>query len=489
MKKTMVLLPIILITFTLSAHRLVRVSNITESSVRQLFLDGFDIANVDLRLGYADLMIPDAEVDQLYLLFPDFELLPQEWSELLPENARDAGYYYSPEENWEFWSSLSIDYPDLADAPVTIGYSYLDRNIYMVRLTSPVGSEGYKPSIYFSSLIHAREPGSNSVLIDFAMWLTSNYDGGDTRAAWILDNTSVYFVPVANPDGYAYNMPNGGNQRKNMNWTLGDGVDLNRNWSFQWGYDNYGSSGNPDNQTYRGTSPFSEPENRVQRNFIVSVKPIAAMNYHTYGGYLIYPWGYNNSPTPDQSTFETWGAAMTSYNGYAYGRAGQLLYTVNGEQNDWCYCGECMPMVYAFTPEVDDLGFWGSQNDTTAIVNFCEECRYMNIWLCMNAPEHVGIGENPGMVVEHEMSLGTVYPNPAYASAEFIINLPEAGQMDLAVYDMIGRRIQTLSSRELSAGENVVTWNIPDDISTGVYIIRISDSNGVVAGRRFTVLK
>ncbi len=487
MKLLLTLLSVLILVSAVSADRLVRVSDITTGAVQQLLADGYDVANVNIMLGYVDLMIPEQEVDQLSLRFADYELLPREWGELLPVNAKNAGYYYSPEENWLFWCELAANYTDLADTPVTIGQSYQSRDIYMIKMTSPVGS-GYKPPIYFSSLIHGREPGSNVVLIDFAEWLASNYDGGDTRAAWILDNTIVYFVPVANPDAYVYNMPNGGNQRKNMNWVGSNGIDLNRNWGYMWGYDNIGSSGDPYAQTYRGLSAFSEKETQVQRDFITDIQPIAAMNYHTYGGYLLYPWGYINSPTPDQSTFQTWSAAMTSSNNYQYGRAGEILYTVNGEQNDWCYGGNSMQSILAFTPEVGDNGFWGSQNDPDEIERICDECRPMNIWLCMNAPGYVGVGEDEGVEIEPVLSLSAVYPNPVVSSAVFTLTAPGSTGVKVTVYDTSGRVVDNITGEFLS-GENTLIWNVTDDIAAGVYILRVTDSNGFAASRRFTVLK
>ncbi|MEN8207727.1 MAG: M14 family metallopeptidase, partial [Candidatus Fermentibacteria bacterium] len=419
MKYLFTVLIILVFASIVSAGRLVRLYDVSPGSVTNMIEEGYDVANVDMRNGFVDIMLPEREVDQAALLSYDYEILPREWGELLPENADNAGYYYSPEENWAFWCSLAENYTDLADTPVTIGQSYENRDIYMIKLTSP--TSGYKPPIYFSSLIHAREPGSNIVLIDFAMWLTSNYDGGDTMAAYILDNTTVYFVPVANPDGYAYNMPNGGMHRKNMNFTLGDGVDLNRNWGYMWGYDNSGSSPNPGDPTYRGTSAFSEPETQVQRDFIMDIQPIAAMNYHSYGQWLIYPYGYeNNTYTPDQSTFLEWSAVMTAQNGYFPGTAPECLYTVNGEQNDWMYGGNGEQGIMSFTPEVG-TGFWSGQNDSSVIVDDCAECRPMNIFICMNAPGFVGISGESELGIEPLLTFNSVYPNPVISSASFSI--------------------------------------------------------------------
>ncbi len=471
------------------ADRLVRLYDVSRGSVVNLIKDGYDVANVDIRGGYVDIMLPENAVDQAALLSYDYDVLPREWGELLPENSRNAGYYYDPDENWTFWSSLSVNYPNLANPPVTIGHSYQNRDIYMVQLTSQ--ASGSKPAIYFSSLIHAREPGANSVLIDFAMWLTSNYDGGDTRAAYILDHSTVYFVPIANPDGYADNMPNGGNRRKNMNFSAGgDGVDLNRNWGYKWHYDDIGSSGDPSSQTYRGTAPFSEPETRAQRDFIMSIKPVGAMNYHTYGGDLLYPYGYQfGLLAPDNEIFVGWADAMTAVNQYHPGTAWQIMYTVNGEQDDWCYSGDSLPKVFAMTPEVADSGFWKSQNDTTEIVRICNECRPMNILFCFAVLEQVGISAEEATEIGQAISLNGVYPNPVASSASFSITISAVSGVDLDIYDISGRIVHSFTTAELAAGTGSVIWVVPDDIPAGMYTARVSDAAGNFDYQRFTVIK
>ncbi len=471
-----------------TAGRLVRLYDVSHSSVISMIEEGYDVTNVDIKNGYADIMLPEEDVEQAALLSYKYEILPLEWSQLLPENSDAAGYYYDPDENWAFWSSLSADYPHLVKPPVTIGQSYQNRDIYMIEMTGT--SSGYKPAIYFSSLIHAREPGGNIVLIDFAMWLTSNYDGGDTEAAYILDNSTVYFVPVANPDGYLYNMPSGAaDQRKNMNFTLGDGIDLNRNWGYMWAYDNSGSSGSPTATTYRGTAPFSEPETQVQRDFIIDIAPIAAMNYHTYGGWLLYPWGYEDILSPDSILFTGWADAMTADNNYVYGTAWQTMYNVNGEQNDWCYSGDSTPRIYAMTPEVDDNGFWGSQNDSTEIERICSECRPMNIRFCFAALNYVGINEDQGFSIEPLLSLTAVYPNPVLSSAYFRITASTGSKIDIDIYDTSGRIVHSSGISDHPGGTGSLTWVLPSGIPAGVYTARISDGAGNCDSRRFTVMK
>ncbi len=487
MKYVFITLAILAFASVVSADRLVRLYDVSPGSVTEMIEEGYDVANIDMRNGYVDIMLPERQLDQAALLSYDYEILPREWGELLPENSKGAGYYYDPDENWAFWCSLAENYSDLSDTPVSMGQSYEGRDIYFIEMTSPVS--GYKPPIYFTSLIHAREPGGNSVLIDFAMWLTSNYDGGDTRAAYILDNSTVYFVPVANPDGYVYNMPNGGNQRKNMNFTLGDGVDLNRNWGYMWGYDDSGSSPNPGDETYRGTSAFSEPETQVQREFLIDLEPIAAMNYHTYGGMLLYPWGYEDILAPDNDLFVGWAEAMTAVNDYAYGTAWQILYNVNGENNDWAYSATDVPRMYAMTPEVDDAGFWGSQNDTTEIERICNECRPMNIIFCMANLGFVGISGESEVGIEPMLTLNSIYPNPAISSASFRITSSASSNVSATIYDTSGRIVASFETGDIAGGTSNLFWDVPQEIPAGVYTARISDAAGNCDSMRFTVMR
>jgi len=53
---------------------------------------------------------------------------------------------------------------------------------------------------------------------------------------------------------------------KNLN--LVGGVDLNRNYSYKFAFDNEGSSNNPCQEDYRGPYPFSEPETQAIKNFV-----------------------------------------------------------------------------------------------------------------------------------------------------------------------------------------------------------------------------
>jgi carboxypeptidase T len=178
----------------------------------------------------------------------------------------------------------------------------------------------------------------------------------------------LFFVPCVNPDGYVYNQttnPNGGGMwRKNRrNNGTSFGVDINRNYGYNWGFDNAGSSPTSSSDTYRGPSAFSEPETQAMRNFCNTRQFVSALNAHTYSNLLIYPWGYLPSIyTSDSATFVNWGILLTEDSRFLYGTADQTVnYVVNGSSDDWMY-GEqtTKPKILAMTPEAGAAndGFW-----------------------------------------------------------------------------------------------------------------------------------
>jgi len=249
-------------------------------------------------------------------------------------------------------------------------------------------------------------------LFYFINWLFENYNTDDL-ATHLINNRQLWFVPAVNPDGLVYNQsiaPNGGGmQRKNMLETCNggvDGVDLNRNYSYMWGYDNEGSSSDGCNETYRGASPFSEPESQNVRDFVQSHNFPIAFNYHSYSNLLIYPLGYeydNPIPEEDLEIFIEYGEDMVQYNGYALGSGPELLYPVNGEACDWMYGSE---NIFAYTPEIGSGsdGFWPS---TDRIIPLAEENLYPNQFLALVAGSKYKIELS---VDEGPYTVDNVYP-------------------------------------------------------------------------------
>jgi hypothetical protein len=260
-------------------------------------------------------------------------------------------------------------YPNIITQKFQIGSTIENRPMYAVKISDNPNINEDEPQVHINALIHAREPAGMMAVMYYMYYLLENY-GTDPEVTYLVNNREIYFIPCMNPDGYEYNRstnPNGGGQwRKNRRNNGGSfGVDLNRNWGYMWGYNNTGSSGTPSSETYRGTAPFSEPENQAVRNLCLQKNFKTALNYHTYSNLLLYPWGYINQPSPDNALFVEYSNDMVAFNGYQNGQPPVILYDVNGATDDWMY-GEqdAKPKIISMTPEVGSSsdGFWPAQS-------------------------------------------------------------------------------------------------------------------------------
>jgi len=76
-----------------------------------------------------------------------------------------------------------------------------------------------------------------------------------------------------------------------------------------------------------------------------------------------------------------------------------------------------------------------------------------------------------------------ISPNPFSSSLGISNSLPEAGQVELSVYDLTGRLVENLVSGSLSAGESTSVWNPDPSFPNGCYLI-VLDVSGERAVRR-----
>ena len=307
-----------------------------------------------------------------------------------PENYTygSMGGYHTYAELLAVLDDMAAQYPDLISerTPIPGALTHEGNEIYYLRLSdNPTTDEDDEPEVLYTALHHAREPNSAAQMIFFLWYMLENY-ADDAEVQNLINNVEMYFVPVVNPDGYLYNEetdPEGGgfwrkNRRDNEDGTFG--VDLNRNYGFEWGLNDVGSSPNPESNVYRGPGPFSEPETSALRDFCEAHSFQIAHNYHTFGNLLIHPWGYDDSPTPDDALFKAMAEEMTFENNFVYGTGIETVgYNVNGDSDDWMY-GEqtTKPKIYAYTPEVGsgDFGFWPTQ---AQIDPFNKSCMYLNL--------------------------------------------------------------------------------------------------------------
>jgi hypothetical protein len=86
-------------------------------------------------------------------------------------------------------------------------------------------------------------------------------------------------------------------------------------------------------------------------------------------------------------------------------------------------------------------------------------------------------------VAGRELALSSVYPNPLARAATVRFTLGTAGPAEVAVYDLLGRRVARLAGGHLPAGEHHVRLDAAA-LASGVYVVRLS-AGGEVATRRW----
>ncbi|OGD29684.1 MAG: hypothetical protein A2Y56_12620, partial [Candidatus Aminicenantes bacterium RBG_13_63_10] len=287
------------------------------------------------------------------------------------------GDFHSHQELESDLRRLESSYPGLAKVHI-LGRSLEGRNIYGLKVSDNVGLEENEAQVLFLGCHHAREWISVEVPYLLGRFLLENYQA-DGRVRDIVDRSEVWIVPLVNPDGLEYSIHVyrywRKNRRANSNGSFG--VDLNRNYSFQWGCDNTGSSSVPESAVYRGTAPFSEPEAEAVRGFVDRNAFLALVSYHSYTQVILYPWGYVRTPVQGAermiSLAEEMSLRMEAYRGtrYAFGQASYASYLVNGDTTDWAFGVHGIPAYTIELPPQTDQGggFFNAESEILPIFN------------------------------------------------------------------------------------------------------------------------
>lgn len=85
------------------------------------------------------------------------------------------------------------------------------------------------------------------------------------------------------------------------------------------------------------------------------------------------------------------------------------------------------------------------------------------------------------------LSLSQNYPNPFNASTQIEFSLPDANNVRLEMFDLLGRKVATVVDGRLDAGAHRITWNA-GDMPSGVYFYRLTSGERSET-KRMTLLK
>jgi hypothetical protein len=137
--------------------------------------------------------------------------------------------------------------------------------------------------------------------------------------AIVPSDVTLYIIPCANPDGCA-----AGTDAviARMN---GNGVDLNRNWD----YHHQVTATHGTRPVKAGEYPFSEPETRYLRDFILQNEAELAIFYHSAGGVIFSSVDREHSVTYELAEM------MSRVTGYRHQKEGIPRQVGTGDAIDW----------------------------------------------------------------------------------------------------------------------------------------------------------
>lgn len=363
--KTVVLFLLLLFAFANAEFVVARKDNPSREDIELFVNGGYDIASS--RVGkYLDIIIAEEELESLkstsgfYIIDSESQMNLRMTSKT-GEERNDAGYmdydtYISYLEGFQNEYSDIMRIYDIGDSKgKDQGISDYDHDLLLIKISDNVDDNEAEPGYFFAGEHHARETQTFAVTYAILKYLLTNY-GTNSKVTDYVDNNQIYLMPLVNPDGYKVARTKNSMWRKNINlngstfnsWSSFNtgsqvGVDLNRNYEFQWGAGK--SSSVKTNDTYKG--PYSHSENEISViDSLFSVLDIqAAISFHSYSEVILVPFCYSDYARPADYTelnalANKMAVEMKDQYGYNYdvGTAvGLLGYGAGGAMSDHVY--------------------------------------------------------------------------------------------------------------------------------------------------------
>lgn len=230
---------------------------------------------------------------------PAFWPAPAAWAAPPPSDA-----WPTPESIEARLDALEGPYAERVD----LGHSVEGRPITAVRIARTAAPAW---AVRVLGTHHGDEPVAALVAVALAERLVAD----PTR---IPADAEVWIAPDVNPDGLA------AHTRANAH-----GVDLNRNYDYEWG-----PASNP------GSAPFSEPETRAVRAFTRARGWLGGLTLHAGATNIGWPWNYTTAERaadePRMSGIADDYAAATTAPDF-WTTNGADWYVTHGDSTDWSY--------------------------------------------------------------------------------------------------------------------------------------------------------
>jgi len=268
--------------------------------------------------------------------------------------------YHTYNETRTWYQELARTHSDIATFIPTVGVTWLGLDVFAFRFTANPNPN--RPKVWIQCNIHAREWITSASCMFVVNEILNAYQV-DPAVTDLLQQLEFVIIPIVNPDGFSYSWTNDRLWRKNRrNNGNSYGVDLNRNFEYQWG--GAGSSGTPSSDTYRGPSAASEPETQALTNFFDSLtNVVGAIDVHSYSQLVLYPYAHIPTASPDAANFRTLSAEIVSLIRAVHGKVYTpgpwytALYPSSGIASDTYYSRGAFGITVELRPTTSVPGF------------------------------------------------------------------------------------------------------------------------------------
>lgn len=262
-----------------------------------------------------EVIVPATQADRLISLAPHARLAKADLAaaaraqlEKVSQAATPTYHYHRFDDVQAWMKGIEKDHPAMAQV---IQYGTSQRGLPLLALRLSKNLKGTaKPELMITAATHGDELITTEVLMSLIDQMITGY-GSDSRFTAMIDQHELYFIPVVNPDGFTTV------QRYD------NGADPNRSYPY------------PDKINNSPTASID-----AVMKFFEAHQFVGSIDFHAYGGYVMYPWGYTQAPIADAAAvdrFEKLTSDMASTNNSTHGAIADVLYTAPGSSCDYYF--------------------------------------------------------------------------------------------------------------------------------------------------------
>ena len=79
-------------------------------------------------------------------------------------------------------------------------------------------------------------------------------------------------------------------------------------------------------------------------------------------------------------------------------------------------------------------------------------------------------------LIPNSFKINSVYPNPFNPKTTIGLSIPDAGYLEVVIFNILGQEVETLASQNFEAGKYDFTWNA-NSFSSGIYFVKAHLNN------------